>query len=213
MWSKAIFATAVGVVAAMGVEGRGQDVLEMPRWTLAQGPNVMMATVAEGAGREAGAATRPRGEVDRPEVAYLPPVRLGLERWIDNPALPPSTAVKEEVEWIRSASMGRRGFLDQLGNFIDVGEEEERPWSRTMSMRLQARPGRPTGAIVPFISLAREEGALQDRERLGIGGGMAYYVAPDVSVATELLYFGDRGNSNNAWERETRWSVRLQWEF
>jgi hypothetical protein len=82
-----------------------------------------------------------------------------------------------------------------------------------MTLRLQALPGHPKGAIVPFVSVAREEGALQDRERLGIGGGMAYYVAQDVSVATELVYFGDRGNSNNTWERETRFSVRLQWEF
>ena len=63
------------------------------------------------------------------------------------------------------------------------------------------------------MSVAREVGAVEDRERLGIGGGLAYYFAPNANFGTELLYFGDRGNSNNAWERETRVTARFQFEF
>jgi hypothetical protein len=102
--------------------------------------------------------------------------------------------------------------LEALGNAFDV-QEDERPWSTTTSIRLQAKQGDGIGQWVPFLSVAREVGSVEDRERLGIGGGLAYYFAPNASFASELLYFGDRGNSNNAWERETRITLAFRIDF
>jgi hypothetical protein len=218
-----------GVVLAASVvlasSARGEDLLSMPLLTLAQGPRTIVATVPEPPARAP--ATRPAAapasvrDLDARvtiepsgDVTYVPGSELhtGIERWLNDPSALPSTQAREEVEMIRSALPSETGFFDALGNVFDMPEDDIRPWSRTTAVHLLAGEQK-IGEWVPFAAFAREEGALQDQERIGVGGGMSYYVAPHASVNTEMLYFGDRGNSNNAWERETRFSLRFQWEF
>jgi len=126
-------------------------------------------------------------------------------------SLPP-TQLSDIVEKLRLATKSGMGPFDALGNIFDV-QDSERPWSTTTSVRLQAKTDEGLNRWVPFASVAREVAAVEDRERLGAGGGMAYHVTTDSAFFTEVLYFGDRMNSGNAWDRETRFTLGFQFSF
>jgi len=128
-------------------------------------------------------------------------LRANLPRWLAGP-----------VERMRSAITGDEDPFAALGNIFDV-QDMERPWSVTTSIRLQAKTDEGLNRWVPFATVAREVAAVEDKERLGMGGGMSYHIAGDTSFYTEVLYFGDRMNSGNAWDRETRFTMGFQFTF
>jgi hypothetical protein len=226
---------AASVALVQGTAARAQEGLTTPLLTLslAQGPRTILATVpdpspppsppAAAPASGPGPATQPASVRDVDARVTLEPsaqddatagMRLstGLRSYLTDLTAIPTTQNRDDVELLRSAHTGGTSFFDTLGNFFDVGAEDVRPWSTTTSVHLLAGQ-QAVGALVPFASFAREEAALQDRDRIGLGGGMAYYVAPGASIASEMLYFGDRGNSNDTWERETRFSLQFSIQF
>ncbi len=120
--------------------------------------------------------------------------------------MPASTNTAKEWAFIRREVIGPEG-LDALAEMFDV-DEEERPWSDTTTVHVLA----PTGNwFVPFATVAHEVDSLDNYDRLGIGGGAQMTIGKDMTVGTELIYFGERLNDANV--RETRLLTRLQIQF
>jgi hypothetical protein len=218
------------MVAGMVGAARAQDHNTLMGMSLAvaDGPKIIEAKVAEPVAPRAPAARTAvspmdasvkdldtRVTLDGPRVTYDLATQLerALLPYLNDPTLIPNRWVRDDVEMLRAAvSRPGDGFLDLMGNLFDVNDEDVRPWSTTTVVHLLAGK-QVTGAVVPFASFAREESALQDEDRMGAGGGLAYYVAPSASIATEALYFGQRGNESSAFDKEARFSIHFQIQF
>jgi hypothetical protein len=130
--------------------------------------------------------------------------------WMADPTEVPSTDERADAMALMAPVPG--SDLETLGRYFDVAESD-RPWSATTSVHLLGNTGLGSGQWVPFASVAREVAMSDEEERLGYGGGLSYYTTDKMSIGTELLYFGSRGDSNDAFEKESRMMLQLQWEF
>jgi hypothetical protein len=119
---------------------------------------------------------------------------------------PASSNTAKEWAFIRSEVIGPEG-LDALSEMFDV-DEDERPWSDTTTVHVLAATG---GGFVPFVTVAHEVDSLDVYDRYGLGGGAQITVGKNTTLGTELIYFGDRLNNENA--RETRMMAHLEIQF
>jgi hypothetical protein len=210
----------------LGSQAKARDPLLSLSLAQADGPKALLGVVP--AGESSGtAAQSPALPEDR--LSLAPPATMAFSSpmeilgsvthygapidayLLDQSAIPP-TYLSDLVEEMRLAFTSGDDPLAALGNIFDVADTE-RPWSTTTSIRLQAKTDEGLNRWVPFITVARELGAVEDRERLGVGGGMNYHITANTAFVTELLYFGDRLDSGNAWDRETRFTVGFQFTF
>jgi hypothetical protein len=139
-------------------------------------------------------------------IGHAPLVKL-RERTSDlNWIAPASSQTAKEWAFIRSEVVGP-DELEALGDLFDV-DEDERPWSDTTTVHVLAPTG---GGFVPFVTVAHEVDSLDLYERYGLGGGAQISLGKNTTIGTELIYFGDRLNSENA--KETRMMAHLEIQF
>ena len=139
-------------------------------------------------------------------VGHSPVAKL-RERTNDlNWVSPASSNTAEEWAFMRREVIGPEG-LDALGEMFDVSEDE-RPWSDTTAVHVLAPTG---GGFVPFVTVAHEVDSLDIYDRYGLGGGAQITIGKNTTIGTEVIYFGDRLNSENA--RETRMMAHLEIQF
>jgi hypothetical protein len=119
---------------------------------------------------------------------------------------PASSNTAQEWAFIRREVVGPEG-LEALGDMFDV-DEDERPWSDTTTVHVLAPTG---GGFVPFVTVAHEVDSLDLYDRYGLGGGAQITIGKNTTLGTELIYFGDRLNSENA--KETRMMAHLEIQF